>query len=109
MSGTDIATATTDLAGDPGDAGPGIDTHTVDSLRTWLVDCVAAHLERPADTVDTAVKLSDYGLDSLYVLAVAAELEDYLDISLDPTVMWDNPTIDALSEALIEELAAQDA
>ncbi|MEV4943142.1 acyl carrier protein [Streptomyces zaomyceticus] len=110
MSGTDIATATTDLAGDPGGhAGPGIDAHTVDSLRTWLVDCVAAHLERPADTVDTAVKLSDYGLDSLYVLAVAAELEDYLDISLDPTVMWDNPTIDALSEALIEELAVQDA
>ncbi|RSS31992.1 acyl carrier protein [Streptomyces sp. WAC08241] len=87
----------------------GTETHTVDSLRAWLVDCVAAHLERPADTVDTAVKLSDYGLDSLYVLAVAAELEDHLDISLDPTVMWDNPTIDAISEALVVELAVQNA
>jgi acyl carrier protein len=85
-----------------------LDTLTADSLRTWLVDCIATHLERPADTIDTAAKLSDYGLDSLYVLAVAAELEDHLDISLDPTVMWDNPTIDALSEALLQELA-QDA
>ncbi|MFJ9458817.1 acyl carrier protein [Kitasatospora sp. NPDC101447] len=85
----------------------GTDTHTVESLRTWLVDCVAAHLERPADTVDPAARLSDYGLDSLYVLSVAAELEDHLDISLDPTVMWDNPTIDALSAALVEELARE--
>ncbi|MER7584585.1 acyl carrier protein [Kitasatospora sp. NPDC097691] len=85
----------------------GTDTHTVESLRTWLVDCVAAHLERPADTIDPAARLSDYGLDSLYVLSVAAELEDHLDISLDPTVMWDNPTIDALSAALVEELARE--
>ncbi|MFJ6620000.1 acyl carrier protein [Kitasatospora sp. NPDC091335] len=85
----------------------GTDTHTVESLRTWLVDCVAAHLERPADTIDPAARLSDYGLDSLYVLSVAAELEDHLDISLDPTVMWDNPTIDALSAALIEEVARE--
>ncbi|MBL1111436.1 acyl carrier protein [Streptomyces sp. 110] len=79
--------------------------HTVDSLREWLTNCVASHLERPADTIDTSVRLSDYGLDSLYVLSVAGELEDHLDISLDPTLLWDNPTIDALSEALAKELA----
>nr|AEF16024.1 acyl carrier protein [Streptomyces viridochromogenes] len=84
---------------------PGIETHTVEGLRAWLTDCVATHLDRPADTIDTSVRLTDYGLDSLYVLAVAAELEDHLDISLDPTLMWDNPTIDALSEALVAELA----
>lgn len=84
---------------------PTADTHSVDSLRDWLVASVASHLQRPADTIDTSARLSDYGLDSLYVLAVAGELEDHLDISLDPTLMWDNPTIDALSEALAKELA----
>ena len=79
--------------------------HTAESLSAWLTDCVATHLERTPDTVDTSVPLSDYGLDSLYVLAVAAELEDHLDISIDPTVMWHNPTIDGLSKALVEELA----
>ncbi|CAL9505575.1 acyl carrier protein [Streptomyces pilosus] len=85
-----------------------LDTLTADSLRAWLVDCVATHLDRPAEAVDTTAKLSDYGLDSLHVLAIAAELEDHLDISLDPTVMWDNPTLDSLSVALVRELS-QDA
>ncbi|GAA3097362.1 acyl carrier protein [Streptomyces rectiviolaceus] len=83
--------------------------HTAESLSLWLIDCIATHLERTADTIDTGVPLSDYGLDSVYVLAVAAELEDHLDISLDPTVMWHNPTIDGLSKALVEELAQQNA
>ncbi|MER0241886.1 acyl carrier protein [Streptomyces sp. 796.1] len=84
---------------------PTIDTHSADSLRTWLIESVATHLQRPAETIDTTARLSDYGLDSLYVLAVAGELEDHLDVSLDPTLMWDNPTIDGLSEALAKELA----
>ncbi|MEV5779028.1 acyl carrier protein [Streptomyces antimycoticus] len=84
---------------------PNAEQHTVESLREWLTNCIASHLERPADTIDTSVRLSDYGLDSLYVLSVAGELEDHYDVSLDPTLLWDNPTIDALSEALVKELA----
>ena len=79
--------------------------HTTESLRQLLAECVATHLEKPAGEVATDASLASYGLDSVYVLAIAAELEDHLDISLDPTVMWDNPTIDALSEALVRELA----
>ncbi|MFJ8630150.1 acyl carrier protein [Streptomyces sp. NPDC093568] len=85
-----------------------VDTHSAESLGRWLTDCVATHLGRPADAIDTSLPLSDYGLDSLYALSVIAELEDHLDISLDPTVMWDNPTIDALSKALVKELALSD-
>jgi acyl carrier protein len=78
--------------------------HTVESLRRWLTECVAGHLRRPAAEIGTDQPLSSYGLDSVYVLSVAAELEDHLGLSLDPTVMWDNPTIDALSEVLVQEL-----
>ncbi|MGA4844598.1 acyl carrier protein [Streptomyces sp. G45] len=80
--------------------------HTVESLRTWLAACVASHLDKPADAVATDVPLTSYGLDSVYVLAIASELEDEFDVSLDPTIMWDNPTIDALSAALVAELAS---
>jgi acyl carrier protein len=82
-----------------------LEIHTAQSLGRWLTECVAEHLTRPADTIDASVPLSDYGLDSVYALSVIAELEDRLDVSLDPAVMWDNPTIDALSTALAEELA----
>ncbi|WP_369359724.1 acyl carrier protein [Streptomyces sp. cg2] len=82
-----------------------IASRTAEGLRCWLADCVASHLGKPAGEVATDVPLSSYGLDSVYVLAIASELEDDLDLSLDPTIMWDNPTIDALSEALVQELA----
>ncbi|MEV0695764.1 acyl carrier protein [Streptomyces sp. NPDC050388] len=85
-----------------------LETPTAESLARWLTDCVATHLERPVDTIDPTVPLSNYGLDSLHALSVIAELEDHLDISVDPTVMWDNPTVDALSKALAEELALND-
>ncbi|MZG18224.1 hypothetical protein GTY44_32895 [Streptomyces sp. SID5914] len=82
-----------------------LETPTAGSLARWLTDCVAIHLERPVDTIDPRVPLSDYGLDSLYALSVIAELEDHFDISVDPALMWDNPTVDALSKALADELA----
>ncbi|MBO4254977.1 acyl carrier protein [Streptomyces griseorubiginosus] len=82
-----------------------VEIHSAQSLVRWLTECVAMHLARPADTIDASVPLSDYGLDSVYALSVIAELEDHLDVSLDPAIMWDNPTIDALSKALAEELA----
>ncbi|GAA3348526.1 hypothetical protein GCM10020358_67320 [Amorphoplanes nipponensis] len=77
---------------------------TPESLRAWLVDCVADHLGRAPAGIATDVPLTTYGLDSVYALSIAAELEDHLDVSLDPTLIWDHPTIDALSAALVAEL-----
>ena len=77
---------------------------TLDGLRGWLIDCVAGHLGRDAATIATDQPLTSYGLDSVYALSIAAELEDHLDVSLDPTLIWDHPTIDALSTALMAEL-----
>ncbi|WP_446045737.1 acyl carrier protein [Streptomyces olivaceus] len=74
-------------------------------LREWLMGRVAEHLKMPVDDIEPDVPLSDYGLDSLYALSVAAEIEDHLGFAVDPTMMWDNPTINALLDALAEEPA----
>ncbi|GAA1226060.1 acyl carrier protein [Streptomyces rhizosphaericus] len=77
--------------------------HETDELRSWLVGRVAEHLRMAPEEVEPDVPLSDYGLDSLYALSVVAEIEDHLGFAVDETVMWDNPTIDALLGALAEE------
>ncbi|MCQ8773593.1 acyl carrier protein [Streptomyces telluris] len=76
-----------------------------DALRDWLLGLVAEHVQLPREDIASHVPLSDYGLDSVYALSVAAEIEDRFGIDVDPTMMWDNPTIDALVEAVSKELA----
>jgi acyl carrier protein len=65
-------------------------------LRAWLIDRVAEYLRLPADEIDPSRRLAEYGLDSVYALALCGDIEDYLDVRLDATVVWDYPSIDEL-------------
>lgn len=66
------------------------------ALRSWLVEQVAEMLEKKPGHIEADVPLADYGLDSVYGLNLTAVIEDELGISLEPTVLWDHPTIDEL-------------
>lgn len=81
------------------------DTHSADSLRNWLTERIADYVQRPAAEISATEPLVEYGLDSVSALNVSADIEDFLGIAVEATVMWDNPTIDALSGALMDELA----
>jgi acyl carrier protein len=74
---------------------------SLESLQEWLTSRVAAYVQRTPEEIKANVPLSDYGLDSVYALTLSGDIEDHLGLSLDPTVMWDHPTIAALSEALL--------
>ncbi|GAA2204991.1 hypothetical protein GCM10009850_006470 [Nonomuraea monospora] len=74
-------------------------------FRTWLTERLARHLKREPSAIDADTPLADYGLDSLYALAIVDEIENYLDIAIDATMMWDYPSVSALSSALATKLA----
>jgi acyl carrier protein len=69
-------------------------------LATWLTGRVADYLRMALEDIDRSVPLPEYGLDSLHAVAVCGEIEDEFGLSVDPTVLWDNPSVDALSTAL---------
>jgi acyl carrier protein len=72
-----------------------------ESLQAWLAERVAAHAGVPVEQISPEVDLGRYGLDSVEAFTVCCEIEDFLDVSLDPTLLWDHPTIDALSAYLL--------
>jgi len=76
------------------------------ALRAWLTERVAEYLRLPAHEVDTGRRLADYGLDSVYALALCGDIEDYLGIRLEATVVWDYPTVDQLGGYLDQQRAA---
>ena len=69
-------------------------------LRTWLTNRVSEYLRLPAHEIDTSRQLADYGLESVYALALCGDIEDHLDIRVDETIVWDHPTIDRLGAYL---------
>ncbi len=75
-------------------------------FRTWLIERLATHLNRETSDIDVDAPLADYGLDSLYALAIVADIEDHLGIPVEATIMWDHPSVAALASALAKQIAA---
>jgi acyl carrier protein len=78
--------------------------HSLEDLRAWLAARVAAYVRLPVHEIQPDVPLAEYGLDSVYALTLTGEIEDHLGLAIEPTVIWDHPTIDALTRALLQEL-----
>ncbi len=74
-------------------------------LTEWLIGRVAHYLERPVDAIDPEVDLGLYGMDSLYSLSVVSDIEDALHVNIDPAVIRQHSTINALVRYLEELLA----
>lgn len=80
---------------------------TVEELEAWLVERVGEYLPDLAEPIDPHRELGEYGLDSIAVVAFAADVEDRLAIVVDPTVVWDYPTLAQLSKFLVAEQQTQ--
>ncbi|GAA4136519.1 SDR family NAD(P)-dependent oxidoreductase [Actinomadura keratinilytica] len=72
-----------------------------DSVRRFLVEQIARRSGIPAADIDTARPLEEFGLASRDAVAVAGELERLLGRALPATLVWEHPTIDRLSAALV--------
>jgi acyl carrier protein len=69
-------------------------------LRDWLRSQVASYLDLPPEDIAFTVPLAAYGVDSVYALTIIADIEEHLQIALDPELIWEHPTIEALTAVL---------
>lgn len=83
------------------------DAVDTDEIRQWLRGCVAASVRIPAENIDFEAPLSEYGLDSVYVLSLCADIEDRYGIEVEPTLLWDHPAIGPLADALSPLIAGR--
>ncbi|MCX4692906.1 acyl carrier protein [Streptomyces sp. NBC_01408] len=78
----------------------------VQALADWLAVESAALLGTAPERIDRTAQFGEYGLDSIAGLTLAAAIEDHLGIEVDPTVIWDHPSIDELAAFLTKGRAA---
>lgn len=78
-------------------------TSPVAAIQSWLVNQMADVLSLDPATVDVTQPLTRYGLDSIDAVTLVADLEDWLDLELPSTLLWDYPTIAKASTYLVDE------
>ena len=77
---------------------------TAKDIRTWMVEYVSQLLKVPPQKIQVKVPFDRYGLDSSAAVVMSGDLEEWLEIDLDPTLIYDYPTIESLAQHLAEEL-----
>lgn len=79
-----------------------MDSQTIDNIADLICDFIAAETGFPLDDIETDLNLGAYGLSSAAAVKLIGLLEDRLDIRLSPTLVFEHPTVDELSEAVAE-------
>ncbi|GAU68947.1 hypothetical protein SSP35_09_01910 [Streptomyces sp. NBRC 110611] len=69
-------------------------------IEEWLTGQLAGQLGLPVGEVDVTRPIASYGLQSVYMVAMLGELEQWLGRDLPTTVLWEYPTIEALARFL---------
>jgi acyl carrier protein len=69
-------------------------------IQAWVVAYLADLLEVEPDEVDPTIPFDRYGLDSSAAVGLTGDLEDWLGREIDPTLLYDYPTVEGLVKHL---------
>ncbi|MEV6108112.1 acyl carrier protein [Streptomyces sp. NPDC051940] len=76
------------------------------TAHDWLLDRLSLYLRRAPDSIEPTVPLAEYGMDSVAALSLCGDIEDEFGLDVEPTLLWDHPTVDSLTGYLAEAVAA---
>lgn len=81
---------------------------TLTEIQNWLISYLAELLQIEAKEIDIKIPFDSYGLDSATAIGLTGDLESWLAIELDPTLIYDYPSVEILSLHLIDRFTAGD-
>lgn len=67
-----------------------------------LREKIAENLKIQVERVDPARNLEEIGLSSLMAVIISGELEDELEIEIDPMIMFESKTINEIAEKIMQ-------
>lgn len=74
-----------------------------EAIQAWLIAHLAAHLKVHPNHIDIRESFACYGLDSSVAISLTGELADWLGCEVEPTLLWEYPSIETLAEHLTKE------
>ena len=95
----------TDLDSQPSPAGapaPARTEMTVAEVRRWLREWISRATGQSADTIAEATPMVELGLSSRDAVAMAADIEDHVGVTVSIAVAFEHPTIESLATWIVE-------
>lgn len=71
-----------------------------EEIANWCTALIAETLELPPQEIDPSMEFQSFGFDSTALVSFAVELEEWLGVGVEPSVLFDYPTIATLSAHL---------
>lgn len=69
-------------------------------IENWLIEHLARALELEITQIDVDNPLDNYGLNSLTILEITGDLEEWLGKTVIVTIFYDYPTLASLAKYL---------
>jgi acyl carrier protein len=80
------------------------ETATQTRITKFIVERATYYLDLPDAEVDVDRPLGDYGVDSVYLLSIVTDLEEELDVELDPEQLAEVRTVRELASRVATEV-----
>ncbi|MCC9607071.1 acyl carrier protein [Blastopirellula sp. JC732] len=75
---------------------------TAEEIQEWMVAYLARELDTAPQSIDVTAPFESFALDSAAAIGMTGDLEQWLGRRIDPTVVYDYPTIEEFSEYLAD-------
>jgi phthiocerol/phenolphthiocerol synthesis type-I polyketide synthase D len=76
-----------------------------ETIRDWIVIRISREMNVPEDRIDVHAPFVSFGLSSACSVALVDALGKWLELKIEPILVWFYPNISALSQHLAEVLA----
>lgn len=80
---------------------------SLSDIRAWLTGYLAFLVNENPENVNTELSFDNHGLDSAAAASLVGDLEDWMGIELDATIVYDYPTVSALADYLAVRQSGQ--
>lgn len=75
-------------------------------IQSWLLQQISHASQVPIEQIDMHTPISRYGMDSVKLIVLVGEIEEWLGLRLRRNPFEDYPTITELAQFLAEQVAS---
>jgi acyl carrier protein len=76
---------------------------TFENISNWLKSAIAKELECEPDAVLVNKSFPSFGLDSVVVVTITVDLENWIGYELEPTIFYEFSSIEELTNWLLSD------